>query len=352
MSKTLVISNHKSAVDYHRLIIPFKNIENVVFGKSEEFINNNPQRLITRQFLRENDISVVWFSRNISPFFLDPTPLYRTIKEYGAKIVIDLDDYPEVDYGSIFYDFRIRTNLKKCEISQIQYADHVCVTHDYLRNLINKDYNVPKHKIIIAPNGIDPNETQYNQEFDYKLDNMFWQGSVTHHNDLKIMSEAVNETGKKIFIAGYDADSHTVNKDETKTYHWEETGKLFNRKQWIHSKPVTEYMNFYKGKGLCLIPLEKTKFTQCKSNLKMLEAGWAKKPVICSGIHPYTSIGKDGKNCEFAYTKEAWKESIEYILENPNYADDLRHELHQNVKDNYLINKVNESRINLINKIK
>ena len=56
-------------------------------------------------------------------------------------------------------------------------------------------------------------------------------------------------------------------------------------------------MKFYQNKGICLIPLESNKFTACKSNLKMLEAGWAKKPVIVSGVHPYNKLGKDNKNC-------------------------------------------------------
>jgi glycosyltransferase involved in cell wall biosynthesis len=160
----------------------------------------------------------------------------------------------------------------------------------------------------------------------------------------------VNEFNFKLLIAGYDAESHYINKQGEKVNHWDETGKLFNKKQFIHTQPIDSYMNIYQGKGICLIPLENTPFNACKSNLKMLEAGWAKKPVIASGVHPYTTIGKDRKNCLFAYTHKAWVQSISYMLENPNFADDMRIELHEDVKNNYLLENVNQTRINLIEK--
>lgn len=352
----LVIAPHnQSAVDYHRLIIPFKNIDNVIFSDGAEYYNTITKESninLTREYLVNNNIGIVWFSRNISPVCLNPDPIYRLIRSLGIKIVIDIDDNPKVDYGSLFHRFRIDTNIQHSEITQIKAADYVCVTHEHLRTIINKEYNYPKDRIIVAANGIDPKETQYNTEFSYKLENVFWQGSVTHHNDLKQLSEALNEMEQKIYIAGYNPESHYIDKQGNKVQHWEETGKLFKFKQWIHSAPVTEYMKFYQNKGICVIPLEKTRFTVCKSNLKMLEAGWAKKPVIASGIHPYNVLGKDGVNCEFAYNKKAWIDSISYILENPNYADDLRFKLHEDVKENFMIDKVNQSRIDLINKIK
>ena len=365
-----------SGVEYHRCFIPFKNIPNVIFTDNIE--NVKPS------FLIENNIGIVWFNRNISPLTLNPDLIYRTLRNMGIKIVCDLDDNWNVGFGHVLYDAMIKHNFKNSNISQIKAADYVCVTHEVLANLVHKELKVSKHRIIIAPNGIDPNEPQYAQEFNYNLKNIFWQGSVTHHHDLKLISEAVSE--HKIFIAGYDPTSHKDITDyskidltpngglfddkpwvyalkeyeriehvperlKTKIYHWEETGKLFKRKQWIHSLPSNEYMNFYQNKGICLIPLEKNKFTTCKSNLKMLEAGWAKKPVIVSGVHPYTTLGKDGVNCEFAGNKDQWKESIDYLLENPNYADDLRFKLHEDIKEKYLIEKVNQSRINLIEKI-
>lgn len=337
-------NDQMSGVEYHRCFTPFKNIPNSIFTHNIEFI--------TDEFIKENDIGIVWFNRNIAPHTLDPDKVYKVLRRNKIKIVCDLDDSWDIPFGHILYDISIKANLKNSMKSQIINADYICCTHDVLASKVEKDLGVKRHKIIIAPNGIDQNEPQFKQNFNYKLENIIWQGSVTHHEDLKQIAAPINDLDLKIFIAGYDPNSHSINKDGTRHYHWEDTGRLFNRKQWIHSHTPQSYMNIYQNKGLALIPLQKSNFTSCKSNLKMLEAGWAKKPVVCSGVFPYTSLGTDGKNCEFAYTKESWKDSIDYLLKNPNYADDLRFKLYEDVKENYLIEKVNESRINLIEKIK
>jgi glycosyltransferase involved in cell wall biosynthesis len=366
-----------SGVEYHRCLIPFKNIPNVIFTDNIEEV--------PPQFLKDNNIGIVWFNRNISPVNLNPDRMYKALRYMKIKIVIDIDDSWNIPFGHILYKPTVLQKRRQSAISQIQAADYVCVTHQQLKDNVVNELKVDKRKVIIAPNGIDPTELQYAQDFNYKLDNIFWQGSVTHHHDLKLISESVNELNKKIFIAGYNPESHysTTNYEDInlepdghyfddkkwiyelplqerweywedkglKIYHWEEIGNMFNRKQWIHELPSTEYMNSYQNKGLTLIPLESSKFTACKSNLKLLESGWAKKPVIVSHTKPYLPLAKDGNNCETANTKSDWIDSIKYILENPNYADDLRFQLHEDIKENYLIDKVNQSRIELIEKI-
>lgn len=331
-------------MEYHRLYIPFKNLDNVIFCEDIEAVK--------AKFIKDNNIGVVWFNRNISPKNLNPTPVFTEIKRGGAKIVCDIDDYWNVGFGHVLYDISIRWNLKNSNVSQIKGSDFVTVTHELLRTRVVKELGIAKHKVIIAPNAIDPSEPQYNQSFEYNLENLFWQGSVTHHNDLKQMAGAVNDLERKIYIAGRDPKAYVTDpKTKEKVMVWQATGDLFKKKQWIDYVPTTEYMKFYRNKGVCLIPLERSKFTECKSNLKMLEAGWAMKPVVASGVHPYTTIGRDRRNCLFAYTRQAWREAIKYMLENKSFADDVRYQLNEDVKRDYLINKANEARINLISKI-
>lgn len=333
----------QSAVEYHRLYIPFKNIDNVLFCSDIE--------AITADYLKKNNITQCWFNRNISPVLLNPDILYRLLRKNNVKIVIDLDDYWNIPFGHILYDVSIRANLKNSCISQIKAADMVCVTHDYLANLVIKELRVSKHRVFIAPNAIDPHEEQYNRTFSYDLTKLFWQGSVTHHYDLKLMAEAVNLCGKKIYIAGFDPNSRIIDKNGKIIYNWNVTGNMFVNKQFIPFAPVNNYMKFYDKKGICLIPLENNKFNTCKSNLKLLEAGWSMKPVIVSGVHPYIKLGRDGKNCLFAYSRQSWLDAINYFLENPNFADDCRFQLNEDVKKNYLIDKANEVRKYMISKI-
>jgi glycosyltransferase involved in cell wall biosynthesis len=372
-----------SGVEYHRILIPLMRRSDVIFTSNIE--------AITQEFLIKHNINQVWFNRNIAPFTLNPDPIYKTLKKMGIKIVIDLDDTWNIPFGHTLYWATVLQNRRKSALSQIIHADYVVTTHKHLANEVYKETKFPKHRIYIAPNGIDPKEPQYDQDFKYNLKNIFWQGSVTHDHDLKLISSAVNELDLRIFIAGRQQESRRalfdwkVAKEDERwllsrdnhlfdnmpfvydlplierweyfkdpgpwIYHWDEIGNLFNKKQFINHLDSDCYMNAYQNKGITLIPLEKTSFTACKSNIKMLESGWAMKPVIVSPVNPYLGLAKDVKNCLHANNKGQWIEAIEWLLEEPNFAEDLRLHLHEDVKENYLIDKVNQARNEIIDKI-
>lgn len=366
---------YSSAVEYHRLLIPFRKIKEKIIHTDIESVGEN--------YIKQHGITQVWFNRNIAPTSLDADRMFRMFRKLGVKIVCDVDDYWNLPVGHIFRNTMQNMRLKQSYVSQMKAADAVVVTHNYLADLSTSELGISKKRIFVAPNAIDPEEKQYNQDFGYNHQNLFWQGSVTHHYDLKTISKAVNDLGIKLYIGGYNPESHDDKTDYSKVnlepsghvfddkpevyklplnqrygyypehlkakyYHWQETGKMFDRKQFIHHLPVDQYMNTYQNKGICLIPLERSKFTACKSPLKMLEAGWAKKPVIVSGVHPYTLIAQDGKNCLTAYTTKSWKRAISILINNPEYADELRHNLHEDIRQNYLIDKVNTVRTELI----
>lgn len=323
-------------VEYHRLIIPFKNIPDTQITPSFEDV--------TEKDLKDHNITQVWFNRNLSEKY-DPLPIVAKLKRSGVKMVIDIDDYWNVPFGHVLNKVWKESNLARLYSDQIQIADYVCVTHQKLADTIIRELGVSPKKIIIAPNAIDPNEDQYTKRYIYNLENLFWQGSITHFHDLKQLSQTINnlELDFTFTIAGYNKLSNEA---------WDKQFELFKigtRLRKIEAKPTYEYMSVYEGMGICLIPLENNKFNTHKSNLKMLEAGWAEKPVIVSGIHPYNTLAKDKVNCLTAYTPKAWDNAIRTLLSNPNQANDIRHRLNEDIKAAYTIDKVNNVRIDLIN---
>jgi glycosyltransferase involved in cell wall biosynthesis len=334
MNTLLILPENYGGVEYHRLFIPFKNIPSTL-------VCREPEKLTVSE-LKDKNVSVVWYSRNISPIINAPWPIIDKIRKAGCKIVVDMDDYWELDYGHVLKNYWSSAGLKKCYTDQMIHADYVCTTHNHLASLMMKELKIKSNKIIVASNAIDQEEPQYNQDFNYTHENIFWQGSVTHHYDLKQICQPMNELGLTLNMAGYNAHSNTE---------WEATESLFQSVNRINNKPVTEYMDSYVNMGISVIPLERKKFNHCKSNLKMLEAGWAQKPVIVSGIHPYTAIAKDGKNCLTAYSHNAWVDALTKLTTDKSFADDLRFTLHDLVKSEYDIKKVNKIRINLLNQI-
>jgi hypothetical protein len=53
---------------------------------------------------------------------------------------------------------------------------------------------------------------------------------------------------------------------------------------------VTKYMAAYADSDISIIPLQETKFTGMKSNLKVLETASKKNPAIVSAVNPYLNL--------------------------------------------------------------
>ena len=79
---------------------------------------------------------------------------------------------------------------------------------------------------------------------------------------------------------------------------------------------------------LFLIPLQDNKFNRMKSELKMIEAGYFKKAVIVSEVHPYTNV-INRKNCLSVGVRQDWTPKIRGLLKNHKWQDDIRFELNE-----------------------
>jgi hypothetical protein len=84
----------------------------------------------------------------------------------------------------------------------------------------------------------------------------------------------------------------------------------------------------------------------------MLEAGFKKKAVIVSDIHPYSLVIND-TNClkvDQAQGNE-WFKSMRKINESKALEEDLGMSLYETVKDKYHIKSVNKIREDLFNSL-
>ena len=331
--RVIVVHEGVHSVDYHRLIVPFAHI-----GKSFDEIkifSKNHLEDVTVDFLKQQQIDIVVYSRNISPT-LNPRPIFAMLKAAGVKIVIDIDDYWQLPKHHPNYKLSIQSGLSRCIEDQIFAADAVITTHGSLRAEIGKIR--PTKHVYIAPNGIDPQEPQFSLEnLKYDYENVFWQGGSTHYHDLKLLEGSFKELIDYKFTLGGYYDSEI----------WNNYLKLFNKDnyEYEHITHVDRYAFNYHNKGICVTPLLNNKFNRMKSELKIIEAGWFQKPVISSMVHPYTRIIKEDVNGLYARNKDDWKIKIKGLLSNQQWQDDLRFKLHETVKNNYLINKVNEHRV-------
>jgi glycosyltransferase involved in cell wall biosynthesis len=289
---------------------------------------NDKEAIISVTEARQVDVVV--FNRNIS-FRFNPSPIFATLKKAGVKIIMDLDDHWDISPGHPLYSYARKTNFAKCCIDQLKYSDYITCTHAHLKKQI-VEIGIPKEKVFICRNAIDPSEAQYNQEFKYG-DKLMWQGSSTHAMDLELLKLIE----QPITLCGYHYSEE-----------WFEMTSKIKKPLIKDHLPVSEYMNFYKGLGISLIPLKDNKFNKNKSELKMIEAGWAKKAVIVSDVHPYSLLAEHGINSFTAKTPSDFKKYTDLLINTPSLQDELRGKLHEDILQRYLIDTPNERRLEIL----
>jgi glycosyltransferase involved in cell wall biosynthesis len=87
-----------------------------------------------------------------------------------------------------------------------------------------------------------------------------------------------------------------------------------------------------------------------KSQLKIIEAGFHKKPLIVSEVYPYQLDGISGKNCILVPEKKEhkeWYEGAKKLIKNPQMRIDMGEALYETVKDKYNLHNVTRKRAQL-----
>lgn len=134
-----------------------------------------------------------------------------------------------------------------------------------------------------------------------------------------------------------------LNKNLESNYYVGTDSDVYRR---LYGLPANEYARLYNEIDVALVPLKENRFANCKSQLKIIEAGWFKKAVIVSNIKPYTLdctnqntilINPDKRN-------SGWGVAIKSLILNKNKREDLSESLHQHIKANYDMNIVNIKR--------
>jgi hypothetical protein len=115
----------------------------------------------------------------------------------------------------------------------------------------------------------------------------------------------------------------------------------------IWAKDVFTYGTMYNELDISLVPLEANKFNSCKSELKIIESGFMKTPVIVSAVQPYTSICnlKNSHLVQRNRNHKDWIRAMKYFVNNPSAITDMGEAIYETVKDKYHIETVNKKRV-------
>lgn len=124
------------------------------------------------------------------------------------------------------------------------------------------------------------------------------------------------------------------------------------RRLW--GKDVFNYAQMYNEIDVALIPLVDNSFNNCKSQLKIIEAGFMGKAVIVSNVHPYTIDCVNRENCLTVNSRMNlmdWYLHMKRMVNEPNLRADLAAAMFETVREKYHVKTPNAIRSDLYKKI-
>lgn len=361
-----ITTKRHTGLTYHRQLTPFDNLDIPVVYRTEE-------DELTDDFLK--GFKCVSFLREIK---LD----VQRLKSLGLKIHFDIDDYWVLpSHHQLCKLYKLTKHAEKT-IQAIKDADFVTTTTTILAERI-KPYNA---NVYVLPNAINPREEQWipnrvepshdRLRFGYVAGSHHQKDVEMIHPELvRLYSDATVRGKWQLLTAGYNfnampdgsvkhnpyyryieqlftcrfqngkavsllRDELTFLLEREKLCEFRDMDDPYQRLNGIMD--VKKYGVLYDSIDVSLVPLIDTAFNHNKSQLKMIEAGFKRVPVMVSDVLPYRlDFTKDN----VLVTKDnEWKKNIKYLVENPNKVVDLREKLFEYVSERYDIDIVNKER--------
>ena len=254
------------------------------------------------------------------------------LKNNNINVLFDIDDliyYPQyiIEYFnnvSIYSEGFI--NLYFAYSKRLELIARMCdgfiVTTETLHDYVKKDFNKPVwvfHNYLnleqekVSENIVELKKDSYSNE---KFLIGYFSGSASHKRDLEIVESALLKLMNKyediyLRIVGFMEFS-------------EELQKLKDDGRIIFSDLVSfEELQYEIGKvDLNIVPLQKYKFNECKSELKYFEAGIVNTLTLATDISSYKNCIEDGVD-GFLSDEYSWFEKMEYIYLNYQNLHDI-----------------------------
>lgn len=227
----------------------------------------------------------------------------------------------------------IRKNIR----TLLQKADVVTVSTEHLR----KEYVAYNHNTLVVPNALNDYMLKEIDQETPRQKIISWRGGTSHMRDLEVLGKQLTELIQELqdwkwCFMGYNP--------------WKLMEVSAERTFHVPLAEYYDYMHHFKNlsPAIHIIPLVNNKFNRSKSNNAALEAIYAGAiPVIPEWPHwdfpgaiRYTAGGDN--------FKEAVKEAVA-LTENEAEFKRLTKANLAHVKENYLLSKINQQRVEVIN---
>lgn len=343
--KILILYREKSACDYHRITLPFtylplENGEHVTYMTDEDVYQT--------RFFKEVDLVI--FNRHPT---VDMTQFKEMKVRYGFKVWCDIDDSWDLPEDHYLYNIWKTHKISNLIIESLNVADVVTVTN---KRLLRKASSINK-RCQIVPNGLPFGHQQFSPDKTDSIKLRFlYAGGPSHEKDLESIEEYLKLTTfnthvvkkTQFILAGFRNDYkegslHEMNRIMRVTPGYKTREAL----------PLNRYMEHYNYADVALAPLEKNDFNTYKSNLKIIEAGCMKTPIIVSSMYPFLEdLEMENKGVYFCQTASDWMNYTRSLMDNSNLVIEDGEKLHEYVKEKYDLLKINIIRRQILNSFK
>lgn len=401
--KLLVIIPNKSGVGYYRSINPHTYLD--------EFYSNEIEVDLTEKFDFETEgfgekYDLIHFHSNVGSDMGVWLNKMKELQSKGVKFIMDMDDYwvlpkhfPNHYYLNVIV--KIQDNIKECART----ADYITTTTEIFAKEIKK----LNKNVFVLPNSIDERERQF-QRINIKS-NRLRVGIIcgsSHEKDIELLTGVVNQLRSDIdkiqfVVCGFDlrgttqyknektgqiesrpitpdesvwtkyerilTDNYSIVDDDYKKYllsfieqEYPNVEDKPYRRCW--TKPVNQYATHYNNIDVLLVPLYEDKFSEMKSQLKVVEAAFFKKSIIAQDFGPYkidldSYIKKGGVInekgnallVESNKNHKQWSKWIKFLLENPEHRNKMSDNLFEKITKEYSLSNTSKKRIELYKKI-
>ena len=410
--KVLVVPSDRSGVSKFRSVDPHLKLQELY--PKEFFIDIVTAGTDGLDWNDDNylkQFNIVHFHRTISaivdgnlqPVYGDDAQkIFDKLKNLGITTIMDLDDYWMPTFDHPAYAMLKKSKIDEYITSNLRKADYVTTTTEIFAKEISK-YN---KNVVVLPNSIDPSENQF-QQTENKSNKQLkigWLGGSSHLGDLGLIKQGLNnwmgtpegkestqlvicgfdlrgnitetnaDTGQQttrkikpiesvwcryeeIFTNDYSIISPEYKKHLLKYSREDEYNDINENYRRVWTKPITTYASNYNMFDISLAPIKPHIFNQCKSQLKVIEAGFHKKALIAQNFGPYTidltnvieyggTINENGNAILIDSRKnhKDWLGAIKFLYKNPDMIKKMGENLYDTVIKKYHIDVVTDTR--------
>jgi glycosyltransferase involved in cell wall biosynthesis len=402
--RILAIPSDAHGVGKYRVLDPFKYIGNnfndeihvdiTMNLEDRDEVFNNYDIVVFHSFIHQ-----VNHERNIERV--------KWLKAKGIKTIMDIDDFWTVDQRHPLYEQIRVAKVGEKKIELLKLVDYVTCTTPFFADEIKKRLGLTKN-VFIFPNAVDENEPQFKSN-PIKSDRLRfgWLGGSSHLHDIELLQSGIESIQNlyldktQFVLCGFDlrgtvteidkstgqqrqrpimphetvwckyesifTKSYKVLNDEYKNHltSFKETDypsmDIPYVRRW--TQEVSKYAMNYNYFDVSLAPLVESFFNSCKSQLKVIEAGFHKKAIIASETNPYTidlvsavdsGVFNDKGNALLVSPRKNhkdWAKHMKRLVDNPALVEDLGNRLYETVKVKYSLKKVCEDRVEFFKSI-